>query len=220
MTYHDVEQRSDAWYALRLGRFTASRAPDAMATNRDGKPAASRRNLLVQLMLERLTRRSHERTFRSQAMQDGIDREADALALYQAIAGVLVTPIGFVAHDTILAGCSPDGLIGDAGLVSVKCPIPATHLEYLRSGVVPADYRLQITHECWITGRRWADFFSYQPDFVDLGLEAKRVRVDVTDAEVESYARRALAFLEAVDLEVLAVRTMADHVAQLRAAVA
>lgn len=212
VTYHDVEQRSEAWRALRLGRLTASRAADMLAIGKAG-----RRNLRVQLMLERLTGRSHERGYVSQAMQDGIDREADAVARYEAIAGVLVTPIGFVSHNDLLVGCSPDGFIGDDGLLSVKCPIPATHLEYLRTGVVPSDYRSQIVHESWLTGRRWCDFFSYQPDFSDLGLESKIVRVTVTDAEVEDYARKALAFLQEVDAEVKAVRTMADLAATLRA---
>lgn len=217
VTFHDVEQRSEAWHALRRGRFTASRSSDAMATNRDGKPSASRKNLKLQIVLEILTGRSHERGFTTQAMQDGIDREAEAVMRYEAVTGLIVTPIGFVSHNDYLAGCSPDGFVGEHGLLSVKCPIPATHLDYLRSGIVPSDYRLQILHESWLTGRRWCDFFSYQPDFADLGLDSKLVRVTVTDAEVKDYERKALAFLQEVDLEVKAVRTMADTVAALKA---
>src|SRR5688572_6380737 len=80
VTFHDVEQRSEAWGKLRLGRVTASRSSDMLAKNRDGKWAAGRRNLLVQLLLERLTGRSHERQFQSGPMQDGVTREQDAIA--------------------------------------------------------------------------------------------------------------------------------------------
>jgi YqaJ-like recombinase protein len=215
VTFHEVEQRSLEWSALRLGRLTASRAADMLATIKTGE-AAARRNLRVQLMLERITGRSHERTVRTEAMQDGIDREADAVAKYEELSGALVYPIGFISSDDYMAGCSPDGLIGDYGLVSIKCPTPAIHLEYLRSGKVPADYLAQIHHEFWISGRLWADFFSFQPDFPE-PLQTKLVRVLRVDADVKDYERKALAFLAEVDIEEQSVRTMANLVATLKA---
>lgn len=215
VTIHDVEQRSEAWHALRLGRLTASRAGDMMATVQKGE-AASRRNLRVQLMLERITGRSHERGVVTGPMQDGIDREPAATAHYEAVTGTLITTVGFVSHNELMAGCSPDGFVGDDGLVSIKAPIPATHLEYLRTGVVPRDYWLQILHESWLTGRRWCDWLSYQPDFPD-GLKAKLVRVEISEATVKDYAEKATAFLKEVDAETQAVRTMADLAGQLKA---
>lgn len=215
VTYHDVEQRSPEWYALRLGRLTASSAGDMLATIKSGE-AAARRNLRVRLMLERITGRSHERNVITQAMQDGIDRESDAIAKYEELTGTLIHPVGFVSSDDYMTGASPDGLIGEHGIVSVKCPTPAIHLEYLRSSKVPADYMAQLLHEFWLTGRLWADFLSFNPDFPD-ALQTKLVRVLRVDAEVKDYERKALAFLAEVDLEVQSVRTMEDMAAQLRA---
>lgn len=214
VTYHDVEQRSDAWYALRLGRLTASRAADMMATIKSGE-AAARRNLRVQLMLERITNRSHERAYQSGPMLDGIEREPIAIAHYEATTATLVQPIGFVSHDVHMAGCSPDGFVGDFGLVSIKCPTPAIHLEYLETGEVPTDYLRQVVHEFWLTGRLWCDWVSYQPDFPE-ALRAKVVRVLRDDAAVKDYERKALAFLAEVELKVQSVRTMADVASQLK----
>jgi exodeoxyribonuclease (lambda-induced) len=215
VTYHEVEQRSEAWQTLRLGRLTASRASDMLATIKNGE-AASRRNLRLQLVLERLTGRSHERGFQSQAMQDGIERELAAVARYDALMGGLTQAVGFVSHNELMAGCSPDGFVSDDRIVSIKCPIPATHLDYLRSGTIPREYFSQLLQECWLTGRRRCDFFSYNPDFADLGLDWKLVQFTVTDDEVAVYAKQAIAFLQEVDREVNAVRTMADTAKALR----
>jgi len=219
VTYHDIDQRSPQWQALRLGRFTASTAGEMTATIKSGE-AAGRRNLRVRLVLERLTGRSHERGFQSQAMQDGVDREQDAVACYEELTGRLVHPVGFVAHNELMAGCSPDGFLGDDGILSIKCPIPATHLEYVRSGKIPREYLVQLLHECWLTGRRRCEFFSFNNDFAAIGLESKLVQFEVTDDEVAQYARQAVAFLAEVDAEVQAVKTLADTVSQLKAAVA
>lgn len=216
VTYHDVEQRSEAWVKLRVGRLTSGSANEMMASVKSGE-AAGRRNLRVRLMLERLTNRSHERGFKSQAMEDGIEREADAVAKYEEITGRLVHPVGFISCDEILCGCSPDGLIGADGGVSIKCPQPSTHLDYLRSGVVPLEYARQNMHELWITGRQWIDFFSYNPDFTDLGLDYKLVRVERDKVAIKDYESKALAFLAEVEREVNAVRTMANLPAVLRA---
>jgi hypothetical protein len=111
MTIHDVIQRSPEWRALRAGRLCGSDAADAFKTNKDGKFAASRRNIAMQLVLERITGRVQESGFVTQAMQDGIDREEAARAAYCALTGQVVTQVGFVSHDELRAGCSPDGII-------------------------------------------------------------------------------------------------------------
>lgn len=214
VTYHDVDQRSPEWQALRLGRLTASRAGDMAATIKTGE-AAARRNLRVQLVLERLTNRSHDRGYLSGPMQDGIDREPIAIARYMAHSAMVVEPVGFIACDDLMVGCSPDGFVGD-GFVSIKCPTPAIHLEYMRTGEVPRDYFLQIVHEVWLSGREWCDFVSFQPDFPE-PLQLKVVRVVVGASAVQAYAEKALAFLQEVDTEVAAVRTMVDTADVLRA---
>ena len=211
VTVHAVEQRSPGWVALRLGRLTGSRAADMLAQGRSkSAESVSQRNLRVQLMLERVTKRSHERGFVSAAMQDGIDREADATALYEALTGTLLQPVGFVSHDQAMVGVSPDGVVNEfEGIVEVKAPIAATHWEYLRTGVVPPDYLKQITHGLWVTGARWCDWMSYHPDFPET-LQTKLVRVRRDEDAIKDYHIKAVAFLAEVDRDVEALRTMAD----------
>lgn len=218
VTFHDVEQRSPEWIALRLGRLTASKAGDMSAQIKSGE-AASRRNLRVQLALERITARAQERSYTSGPMLDGIEREPAALAHYEAMTGVLVRPIGFVSHNELMAGCSPDGLIGEDGLLSIKSPTPAIHWEYLRTGTVPRDYMLQIVHEFWITGRRWCDWMSYSSDFPD-GAQVKLVRVERIEKDVKAYALLAHTFLDEVDLAVNEFRTLTGVREALAASVA
>lgn len=213
MKVHDVVQRGEEWRALRLGRLCSSRAADMLSTLKSGGEAAGRRNLRVQLVLERLTGRSHENGYQSEAMRNGTDREADALGLYEAVVGVLVDKVGYVTHDTLMAGGSPDGVIGDfEGLAEAKSPIPATHLEYLRTGKVPGEYLKQVQHLLWLTGAQWCDWFSYQPDFPE-PLQVKVVRVVRDEKEMESYGLAVSLFLSEVDKELAFVRSLMPKVA-------
>ena len=214
MVIHDIVQRSPEWVAIRLGKLTASRAGDMLATTKSGW-STSRRNLLMQLVLERVTGQSQENTYQTQAMKDGIDREPAALALYQEMTGQSVQAIGFCSHDTLMAGCSPDGFIGEDGLLSIKSPIAATHWQYLKTGVIPDDYLKQILHEMWITGRSWCDWLSYQPYFPE-HLRAKLLRVMRVDADVAVYDKQARAFLVEVDAEFDSIKTLSNVTAVFR----
>lgn len=219
MIVHDVAQRSPEWAALRAGRFCASRASDMLATRADGKPAAGRTNLRVQLVLENVTKRSLDSDFQSAAMLQGIEREADALAAYEA-QGAVVRSVGFVSHDTLMAGGSPDGVIGNfVGLVEAKCCIPATHLDFLKTGTVPGEYGKQILHLLWLTGAQWCDYLSYQPDFPE-PLRVKVVRVLRDEGAIGQYDTKVRTFLAEVNREVEAVNTLANLGSQLKAAVA
>ncbi len=204
-----ADQRSPEWFTARLGKLTGSRAADMLATNKDGKPAASRRNLRIQLVLERLTQRSQERDFVSPAMQDGIDREADAAGLYEALTGRMLTTAGFLQHDDLMAGCSLDGYIGNfEGIIEIKSPLAATHLGYLRSGIIPDEYQKQILHALWISGAAWCDWLSYQPDFPE-SLRTRLVRVPRDGAAILAYEEKVCAFLQEVDRECAEVAMMA-----------
>lgn len=218
---HDVEQRSPEWHALRLGRVCASKAADMLAVRpSDGKPAAGRNNLRVQLVLERVTGRSQERNVQTQAMLDGVEREDAALALYQAETGSLLQKVGFVSHPELMAGASPDGVLGSwERFVEVKAPIPATHLETLRTSRVPDDYLKQMLHLAWLTDMRAGDFVSYQPDFPDV-LRLKILPVTFTPAQLDEHGAKVRIFLKEVDLETDAIRTMANLKGQLQAALA
>lgn len=178
-----------------------------LATIRNGE-AAARRNLRVQLLLERVTGRSIESGYQSQAMLDGIAREADALRRYEAAAGVLVRRTGFLFREDLMVGASLDGHLGNFEVVvEVKSPIPATHYDYIMTGQVPDDYRKQMIHQMWITGARLGHFVSYQPDFPEstqlLIREIKR-----NDIEIAQYEKSARAFLAEVDRACEAFRTV------------
>ena len=210
----DIAQRTPEWYTARLGRLTASRASDMLATIKSGESAA-RRNLRAQLVLERLTGKSQDSGYQSAAMQAGIEREPDALLWYEAVTGQIVRRTGFVTHDTLMAGASLDGHLGEFdGLVEAKSPLAATHLEYLRTGTVPSDYGKQILHQLWITGARWCDFFSYHPEFPER-LRCRLLRVTRDDAAVADYDRLARVFLSEVDREVDSLMTLTNLTGQL-----
>lgn len=205
----DCAQRSAGWYAARLGLLTGTGAEDMLSTRKDGKEAAGRRNLRMRLVLERVTGRSLESDFVSAAMQQGADREADAAALYEAETGIVLHTVGFCRHDDLMAGCSPDGFIGDfEGIAEIKSPLPATHWDYLKSGIVPMEYQKQILHNLWITGAAWCDWLSYNPDFPE-PLRVKLVRVQRKQDEIDAYEVLVKTFLKEVDAEFASVKRMA-----------
>ncbi len=208
-TVVDAPQRSEQWFAARLGRLTGSRASDMLSTLKTGKgEAAGRRNLRVQLVLERVTGRSLEDGFQSKAMEQGIIREVDACAMYEALTGTFLHSTGFLAHNTLLAGCSLDGHVGDfEGIIEIKSPQPATHLDYLRSGQIPDNYYKQILHGLWMSGAPWCDWLSYNPDF-PAHLQTKLVRVERNEAEIKAYELMVRMFLGEVEAEVTAIREM------------
>jgi hypothetical protein len=216
------QQRSPEWVEARLGRVCGSRAADMLRRNKGNEEAAGRRNLRTALVLERLTGRSLDAGYVSAAMQQGIEREADAAALHEAITGELLSFVGYVSRTDLMAGCSPDGVVMDgeriAGLIEVKSPIPATHLEYLRTGAVPGDYAKQVLHNLFVTGADWCDWLSYNPDFPE-ALQMKRVRVHRDEAAIAAYRRALDTFLEEVAIELDQVRTLADLPGQLARAV-
>lgn len=172
-----------------------------LATIRSGGYSAGRKNLLARLLLERITGKPQENGYESKAMKDGADREADALALYEAQRRSVRT-CGFLRHDELMAGASLDGYVGEfEGIVEAKCPIPATHLEYLKTGRVPLDYYRQITHQLWLSGAQWCDFVSFNPDFPE-HARLKIVRVARNEDEIEAYDEAVRAFLAEVNREV------------------
>ena len=212
MIIHDVVQRSSEWAALRLGRLTSSRACDMLATIKSGE-AAARRNLRVQLALERITGRCQENGYVSKEMERGAALECEAVAAYEAETGQLLSPIGFLAHDELLAGCSPDAMVGDiVGCVELKCPKAAIHLEYWRTETIPKDYAAQIQHILWISGAAWCDFVSYQPEF-PAPLRLKITRVEASEIDFKAYELLVRMFLADVDREVEAIRQLAAAVA-------
>jgi putative phage-type endonuclease len=155
-------QGSQEWLQARVGSLGASRVADAIARTKTGW-GASRANLMAELIAERLTGQPAD-AYKNAAMQWGNDKEPDARAAYGFFADVDVTEIGIVRHPNIEGThASPDGLVGEAGLVEIKCPNTATHIDTLLGQKVPAKYVTQMQFQMACTGRHWCDFVSFDP---------------------------------------------------------
>lgn len=199
-----MDQRTDEWFAARLGKVTASCIGKVMARTKTGY-GADRGNYLAQLVTERLTGTPTD-GFSNAAMQWGTDTEPQARAAYSFIVGSDVVEIGFVPHPTIaMSGASPDGLIADDGLVEIKCPNSATHITTLRGGGIDRKYLLQMQWQMACTERAWCDFASFDPRLpLEMQLHVERVDRDVDlIAEIEN---EVTAFLAEVDATVADLR--------------
>ena len=191
-----IEQGSEAWKALRIGKLTASRVADMLATVKTGE-SASRKNLKADLIVERLTNQKTE-SFTSGAMNWGVETEPQARAAYEVMTGNFVDQIAFVDHPTIsMFGCSPDGLVDDEGLIEIKCPNSATHLEYLETQTIPKKYITQMQTQLCVTGRKWCDFVSFDPRLPE-PLNLLIIRVERDDEYISMIESEAIKFLQEV----------------------
>lgn len=174
----DITQRSESWFNARLGKVTASRIADVCAKTKTGW-GASRKNYMAELIVERLTGKRTE-GFTNAAMQWGTDQEPEARAAYEWYCDARVTDAGFIIHPTLTdSGASPDGFVGESGLVEFKCPNTATHLETLDSGIVDQKYVLQMQWQMACAQRDWCDFVSFDPRLPEsMSLFVQRVERD------------------------------------------
>lgn len=195
-----IVQGSPEWHQARLGKVTASKVADVMARTKSGY-AATRANYAAQLIIERLTGQPTE-CFTNDAMRWGTEKEPEARRAYAFRTDNDVTEVGFVDHPVIsLSGASPDGLIGDDGLLEIKCPNTATHLDTLQTGAPPSKYVSQMQWQMASTGRQWCDFVSYDPRLPeDFRIFIARVeRDDETIAQMET---EVVAFLAEIDARI------------------
>ena len=199
-----MEQRSSEWHQARLGKLTASRIADAVAKTKTGW-GASRANLMAELVCERLTGVPAER-FVNAAMQYGTDTEPEARSAYEFELGVTVQEVGFIDHPSVaMAGASPDGLVGGEGLVEIKCPQSAAHIDTLLTKAVPEKYVKQMQWQMACTGRRWCDFATYDarmPQELQLWI----LRVPRDDKMIADLEKEAGLFLAELDEKVRALR--------------
>ena len=189
-----IEQGSPEWFAMRAGKVTASKVSDVMSAI----TTAGYKNYLADLVVERLTGNKTE-SFTNAAMQWGVDQEPIARAEYEVKTGNFVDQIAFVDHPAIANfGCSPDGLVGDDGLIEIKCPNTATHIDYVMQDKVPTKYIPQIQCQLAVTGRKWCDFVSFDPRLPD-GLQILIVRLERDDEYIEKLEARVVKFLDEVN---------------------
>lgn len=194
----ELEQGTEAWRQARCGSLGASSVHEALARTKTGW-GASRANVLARLLVERITGTPQD-AYQNQAMLDGIAREPDARAAYQFDRGVLVQKVGLHRHPTIAGThASPDGHVGTDGMLEIKAPTHATHLETLLGAPIPQKYLYQMQWQMACSGRAWCDFASYHPAFPEaMQLHTTRVRCDnkLID-ELEAQVREFLAELDA-----------------------
>jgi putative phage-type endonuclease len=159
MTYHDVSQNTDHWLDLRKGHFTASSATDLFL-----KPeTAGYRKCIARVLYEKKTGALlPEERYNNKAMENGHEREIFAKEQYELKTFSKVYNGGFCELNEWI-GCSPDGLVGENGLIQIKCPDFSTIVEYKRTGKLPLNYSRQMQFELLVTGREWNDFYVYYP---------------------------------------------------------
>lgn len=200
-----MEQRTPEWLAARLGKVTASRIADLMARTKSGY-GASRSNYMAELVCERLTGCKAD-GYVSAAMQWGTETEAMAKAAYAFMTDNICEDCGFFDHPTIgMTGASPDGVIRNDGLLEIKCPNTASHIETLLTETIEGKYILQMQWQMACAGRAWCDFVSFDPRVpAEMHLWVKRVpRNDKMIAEVE---KEVCLFLAELDAKVSQLRS-------------
>ncbi len=191
-----MEQRTEEWFAARLGKVTASRVADVLAKIKSGE-SASRKNYKMELVVQLLTGKAGE-SFTNAAMEWGTEQEPFARMAYEAHTGTFVKEEGFVDHPTIEGfGCSPDGIVGE-GLIEIKCPNTANHIETVLENKAPSKYIPQMQCQMACTGAKWCDFVSFDPRVPeDLQLLVVRVErdqeyIDSMEVEVKQFLSEVL----------------------------
>lgn len=203
---NEIIQGTPEWHQARLGRVTASRVADVIARTKSGY-SASRASYMAELIAERLTL-TPTASFTNSAMQWGADHEPEARAAYEFMAGCEVVEVGFVDHPNIaMTGASPDGLVGEDGLIEIKCPNTATHLDTLISQSIPGKYQTQMLWQMACTGRRWCDFASYDPRMPE-HMRLFITRLERDDARISEMEREVSSFLAELDAKLASLNAI------------
>lgn len=158
---YDMEQGTPEWLELRLGKLTASKFSHVVSKGRGSAPSKTRESYMYQLIAEKLTGEPQS-SFKSSAMEWGNYCEPAARAAYELANDVDVIECAFIERDENI-GVSPDGLVGDDGLLEIKCPNSVTQIKRFLSGEFPTEYKAQVQGQLWVSGRDWCDFVSYDP---------------------------------------------------------
>ena len=162
MIIHECQQGSPEWFAVRLGMVTASNFATAISKGKGSAASVGRKKLMVKLAVERERGTPLlEESYSNKAMEQGSETEQEAREYYEDLHGP-VLQVGFIERDEDV-GCSPDGLVGDDGMLEIKCPFSTTHAQYILAGKMPTDYIAQVQGQLWVAERKWCDFFSFDP---------------------------------------------------------
>ncbi|MCP4393469.1 MAG: YqaJ viral recombinase family protein [Alphaproteobacteria bacterium] len=188
------EQGSAEWLSMRLGKVTASRVKGVLSKGRDKAPSKTAESYMMELIAEVLTGESKP-FFENDAMRWGTETEPQARSMYEVNNGfVTVKEVAFVEHNEQV-GISPDGLVGDDGLLEIKCPNTTTQLKRALSDDYSADYKAQIQMQLWVTERQWCDFVSYDPR-LDCAAGYLQQRVERDEEYIEEMKIKVYAFVK------------------------
>lgn len=205
-----TEQRTPEWFSARCGLVTASRAKDVMSKGRGSEPSKTRQSYIDELVSERLTGRSE--SFSNAATDWGQEQEYHAVSAYEESSGEVIQVVGFMQHDTLMAGASPDGLIGDDMTVEVKCPFNSTrHLRCFIEGM-PDEHMPQVQFQLWITGRKACRFISYDPRIINEKLRLFTTVVPRNDEYIARLEQEVIKVCDEVDKKVGEILAAADAV--------
>lgn len=197
-------QNTPEWLQARCGSVGASDVPDIVRKTKTG-PSATRDNLMALKVLERLTGVVSP-TYQSLAMRNGHERQPMAISAYEFMTDQRVAPIGIIPHPWIEhAHASPDGLVGDNGLVEVKCPQPAAHLQALLTEKVERDYQVQVQWQMACGDRDWCDFVSWNPDFPP-AMQLWFCRLQRDESWIDELVDEVVKFLLELDHKVAALK--------------
>ena len=174
----DIAQRTAEWHAMRCGKVTASRVSDVMSKTKAGWSKA-RETYMFEILAERLTG-IQEEGFASYAMKRASEMEPEARDFYAFSRDADIELVPFIDHsDIAMYGCSPDGLVGDDGLIEIKCLDAKNHITVMETGEIDKKYMAQMQSQMDCTDRKWCDFVSYDPRFpADLRMCVIRVPRD------------------------------------------
>ena len=189
----DVIQGSTEWFAARCGIPSASNFDKIITTA--GTPSKQREKYMYQLAAERVTGKSEE-SFKSAAMERGIEMEAEARSLYELLRDTEIKQVGVCYPDEKkLCAASPDGLVGDDGLIEIKCPMSYASVGYLLDeSALLKEYFQQVHGQLFVTGRKWTDLISYYP-----GLKPLIVRVNRDEKFIQALSNELELFVKQLD---------------------
>jgi putative phage-type endonuclease len=192
-----MQQRTPEWFDARLGKVTASRVKRAINKLKNGGDSAERETLRLELIYERLAGRAVD-TYVTQAMQWGTDMEPQARAAFESAHGILVDVPGFIDHPSIeWCGCSPDGFVGDDGLIEIKCPNSTTHLKWMIQGIVPIEHQPQMLLQMACAKKQYCHFLSFDPRLPE-GKQAFGRVYTPKESEIREIEEQAEEFLATV----------------------
>lgn len=193
MIVHNLEQGTESWHEVRRGKLTASRFKDVMAKGVGSSPSKTRQSYLYEVASEILTGQSQE-TYMNAAMEYGTLAEPVARQVYEEVMMLPVEQVGFVEHNEYV-GCSPDGLVGDKGLLEIKCPKTSTQIQRVLSGTFPSEYIAQVQGQLWVCKREWCDFVSYDGRIKGPSAFFK-IRVERDDKYIKTLSDGIASFVE------------------------